>query len=994
MNVRKRSRLAAALAALVVTVALVAAALQPAGADPLPPGALPQPAPGSYIVTLADQPIASYDGSTDGMTATRPKDGRKVRTDTDAAKTYRGFLTRLQDQIAGLVGAKVRQRYSVTLNGFSAELTPLQAQRLQRTKGVVSVVKDALHTATDDRRSTDYLRLNGESGVWESLGGVQKSGEGIVVGVLDTGIWPESDSFAGKPLEEGKPEGDAEYQPYRDGDEIVLEKSDGSTFRGICETGEEWTADECNSKLIGARYFNEGWNASVPPADRRDFVSARDGDGHGSHTASTAAGNHDVPASVDGIPFGNISGVAPAAKIAAYKVLWRKATSTQAGGNTSDIVAAIDAAVADGVDVINYSVGGSAESRHIDPVQLAFLSAASAGVFVAASAGNSGPAAASMDNTAPWVTTVAANSIQSYEGTVELGDGRKFAGASTTVKETVGPAALITAAAVKTASATPEDAALCGPDSLDPALASGKIIVCDRGVYDRVAKSAEVKRAGGLGMVLANLTAASLDADRHTVPTVHVNPPGGPDVKAYAATAGATATLLDGNQTDTKTVYPQIADFSSRGPSLSSNGDLVKPDLSAPGVGILAAVAPPSNEGRDFNFISGTSMAAPHVAGLAALYLTEHPKWAPMRIKSAMMTTAGNLKNADGKDFTDPYAQGAGVVQPAKMLDPALVFDASDDDWLSYLEGLGVDTGTGAEAIDPSDYNNPSIGIGELLDHETVTRKVTALKPGLYRAKINVPGMRAKVTPSVLNFDEAGQTKTFKIKFERESAPYDKAATGFLTWTGGKTTARLPIAVTPAQLSAPEQVSGSGRSGSLDYQVVPGIDGAFPIKKFGLASGESEDGSLKPEEQKQYPVTIAEGTKAAQVTVRGESDQADLDLYLYKVGGTAPVLVAQSAGPTADETVQLIAPEPGEYVAVVEGFANAPETETTPYTFRPALVMADSDDGSFTVDPTKPTAEIQQPIDVTLSWSGLAADTPYLGFIEYVDGSGTMVTIN
>lgn len=994
MNVRKRSRLAAALAALVVTVALVAAALQPAGADPLPPGATPLPVPGSYVVTLADQPIASYDGSTEGLAATRPKDGRKVRTDTDAAKKYRGFLTRLQDQIAGLVGAKVRQRFSVTLNGFAAELSPQQAQRLQRTEGVVSVVKDTVRTATDDRRATDYLRLNGDSGVWESLGGVQKSGAGIVVGVLDTGIWPESESFAGKPLEEGKPDSDEEYQPYLDGDEIVLEKSDGSTFRGSCETGEEWTADECNSKLIGARYFADGWMAAVPPADRKDFVSARDGDGHGSHTASTAAGNHDVPASVDGVPFGDISGVAPAAKIAAYKVLWRSATSTQANGYISDIVSAVDAAVADGVDVINYSIGGGSDSPHSDPIQLAFLSAASAGVFIAASAGNSGPAAATMDNTSPWITTVGAHTIQSYQGTVELGDGRKFAGASTTVPETVGPAPLVTGAAVKAAAATPEDAALCGPDALDPALVSGKIIVCDRGVYDRVAKSAEVKRAGGLAMVLANLTAGSLDGDRHTVPTVHLDPPGGPDVKAYAETAGATASLLDGNQTDVKTPYPQIADFSSRGPSTASNGDLVKPDLAAPGVGILAAVAPPSHEGRDFDFLSGTSMAAPQVAGLAALYLTKHPKWAPMRIKSALMTTAGNLKDAAGKDVTDPYTQGAGAVQPAKMFEPALAFDADDDDWLSYLEGLGVDTGTGAEAIDPSDYNNPSIGIGELLDHETVTRKVTALKPGLYRAKINLPGIEARVIPSVLNFDEAGQTKTFKIKFEKGSAPYDKAASGFLTWTGGKTTARLPIAVTPVQLTAPEQVSGSGQSGSLDYEVVPGIDGAFPITKFGLATGEAEDGSLKPEEQKQYPVTIAEGTKAAQVTVRAENDQADLDLYLYKVGGASPVLVAQSAGPTADETVQLVAPEAGEYVAMVEGFANAPETETTPYTFRPALVTKDSNDGTLTVKPTKPTAEIQEPIDVTLSWRRLDADTPYLGFVEYVDGSGTLVTIN
>lgn len=990
MLVRKRSRLAALVTVLLVTVGLVAT-VQPATADPLLPEAMPLTAPGTYIVTLTDRPLATYDGSRKGFEATRPKDGRKVRVDTDAAKAYRGLLSRLQDGIADLVGAKVLQRFSVSLNGFAAELTPRQAQRLQDSPGVLSVVKDTLIQSDDDRRSTDYLGLSGDEGVWESLGGAKKAGAGVVVGVIDTGIWPENPSFAGEPLKSER--SDEEFQPYRDGDEVILKKSDGSTFRGTCQTGEEWTAAECNDKLIGARFFGDAWMAAVPPASRRDFLSPRDGSGHGSHTASTAAGNAGVPASVDGVPFDEISGVAPAAKIAVYKALWEGATPEQSGGFTSDIVAAIDAAVADGVDVINYSAGGG-ETAHDDPVGLAFLSAASAGVFVAASAGNSGPTPGTVGNTEPWVTSVAAHTIQPYEGTVVLGDGRKFAGASTTIQDEVGPSPLVTGATVKTAAATPEDAALCGPGTLDPALAVGKIVVCDRGTYDRVAKSAEVKRAGGLGMVLANLAEDTTVGDRHSVPSVHLNPPGSVDVKTYADTVGATATLVQGNQTDVKTPYPQIADFSSRGPSTSSNGDLVKPDLAAPGAMILAAVAPPSNEGRDYDFYDGTSMAAPHVAGLAALQLTKHPKWEPMRIKSALMTTAGNLKKADGKALTDPFDQGAGGVRPGRMFDPGLVFDAGDDDWLGYLEGLGIDTGTGVEEIDPSDYNSPSIAIGELLQHQTVTRTVTALKPGIYRAKINVPGLRAKVTPSILNFDEAGQTKTFTVTFEKDTAAYDKAATGFLTWNGAGTYARLPIAVTPVQLSAPEVVSGTGRNGSLRYEVVPGVDGDFPIAKYGLAGGTAEKGSLKPSEQKQYPVTIEEGTKAAQISVRSEYEQADLDLYLYRIVDGTPVPVGQSAGPTADETVQLTAPPAGEYVARVEGYANAPETETTPYVFRSASVTDKTAEGSFTVRPSDPTAEIQEPIDVTVRWRGLERDLPYLGYIEYRDGSGTLVTIN
>ena len=228
--------------------------------------------------------------------------------------------------------------------------------------------------------------------------------------------------------------------------------------------------------------------------------------------------------------------------------------------------------------------------------------------------------------------------------------------------------------------------------------------------FDRVAKSAEVKRAGGVGMVLANLTENSLDADSHTVPTVHVNPPASTAIKSYAATSGATARLIRGNSTTTSIPYPQIAGFSSRGPSLSSNGATCSSLIWPP----RASRSSPRwhhrrNSGRDFDFYSGTSMASPHVAGLAAIFLGVgvHPNWSPMRIKSALMTTAGNTKTATGGVNTDPYAQGAGEVQPRQMLNPALVYPAGDRDWLAYLEGLGIDTGTGVRGHRPERLQRP-----------------------------------------------------------------------------------------------------------------------------------------------------------------------------------------------------------------------------------------------------------------------------------------------
>jgi hypothetical protein len=983
--------------AVLVSGALALSLTPMASADPTAkqPVSLPALAttPGDYIVSLASAPVAAYDGNVKGFAATRPTDGRRVNVTSSKAKRYRSYLRSQQDKVAARVGATPRTRFEIGLAGFTAKLSPTQAKTLATTDGVLSVTKNTLRQATDDRNSVDYLKLSGNNGVWSKLGGTSKAGRGVVVGVLDTGIWPESASFAGEPLKTA-PSG--KFVPYRSGNKITMTKSDGGTFTGVCQTGVQFTRADCSTKLIGARYFGDAWLAGVPAAGRADseFVSPRDGGGHGSHTASTAAGNNGVQATVDGRDFGKISGVAPAAKIAAYKVLWEAKDPDQSGGQTTDILKGIEAAITDGVDVINYSISGSDDPT--DPVELTFLSAASAGIFVSASAGNSGPGASTVAHTSPWVTTVGANTVGPYYGTVTLGNGQKYAGISTSVTTAVGPAPLADSASLVAATSTAAVATLCGPDSLDPAKAAGKIVVCDRGTYDRVAKSAEVKRVGGVGMVLANPTENSLDGDLHTVPTVHVNPPASAAIKTYAATAGATATLTEGNQSSTSIPYPQIAGFSSRGPSTGTGGDTLKPDLTAPGVATLAAVAPPSNQGRDFDFYSGTSMAAPHVAGLAALWFGQgvKPKWSPMKIKSALMTTAANLVDEDGNKVADPYAQGAGRVRPDKMTNPGLVYPSGDRDWLGYLEGVGFDTGTGVKAIDPSNYNSPSIAIGSLLRSQTVTRRVTAVKPGLYRAQASIPGVNVSVTPSILSFNAAGETRTFRVTFTNKSAEFDQAASGFLTWKGAGTTVRIPMVVTPKVVDAPAAVAGSGASGSVKFSVTPGVAGAFPITASGLNLGAAQNGDLKVGDQAVLPVTIPTGSKVAQFTVRSPNTTADLDLYVYQVVGGAASLVGQSTTGSPNETVVLEAPEAGSYLAQVVGFSNAPGTTSTPFTFRGASVQSGPGLGNFSVTPANPRATIGKPIALTASWSGLQAGTPYLGWIEYPDGSGTIVTVN
>ncbi len=955
-------------------------------------------APGKYIVMLKKAPIASYTGGTASIPATRPLAGRKVQVASVAAQQYRAVLRKDQSEVAAKAGVRSKQNYTVALNGFTATLTAKQAAALAADPKVLAVSKDAVRHPTDNRIDYDFWHLAGLNGVWSKVGGISNAGKGVVVGDLDTGIWPESKSFAGAKLGSA-PDPANPVKAYRQGSDIVMHKADGQTFTGTCQAGPSFPASTCNTKIISARYYGDNFLASLAkPSDISPFeyLSPRDGDGHGSHTASTAAGNNRVHAVVEGNDFGFISGVAPAASIAVYKVCWQAADTTQSGCFNSDMIQAIDQAVADGVDVINFSIGGSTESGATDPVEIAFLSAASAGIFVSASAGNSGPGASTLDHPSPWLTTVAASTMQPREGSVILGNGRKFVGNSTTVHTPIGPKPFVAGVISGLAAAPSADAARCFTGTLDPAKVTGKIVECDRGGNTRVEKSAEVKRAGGVGMVMVNLTDNSVNGDLHSVPTVHINVPGGLVVKAYAQTAGATVTLVPGNITGVTTPFPQVAGFSSRGPSQSSNGNLLKPDIAAPGVDILAAVAPPSNSGRKFDFISGTSMAAPHIAGLAALYKAVRPGWSPMAIKSAIMTTARSLVNADGSTSTDLFAQGAGNAEPGRMFSPGLIYPAGDRDWLGYLEGLGIDTGTGVPAIDASNYNQASFADSAVVGKTTLTRRVMSVSAGLYVASASVPGYRVTVSPSILFFDRAGLTKQFRVTFTRTTAPLGDYAMGFLTWKGAHVSVRSPVVLQAlAVKNTLPVVTITGASGSRTWPVVAGVTGPFPIKKFGLAAPAQTAGSIAADGSDQYTVVVKPGTKLARFAtfVANDNNGADIDLSVSFGTGAGAVVVGTSGSASARETVDLKDPPPGTYVATVNGFSNAPGSTATAYLFRSYQVGVGGV-GNFTVTPANSTVVAGQTVNVTASASGLDPNINYLGWIEFIDGSGSTFVAN
>ncbi|PPK97339.1 peptidase inhibitor I9 [Kineococcus xinjiangensis] len=971
--------------ALLAAAPLTSAAASPADPAPREVPVLSSFEDGHYVVTLTGAPLAEYQGGVAGIPVPKAAPDGRPNMKGPVARQYRRHLERRQSDVAASVGASPDQRYTVALNGFAAELSAVQAQKLAGHPGVLSVVPDTLRQV-QTTTTPEYLGLTGSAGVWAELGGQARAGEGVVVGILDTGLWPENPAFAGAELPEGPTPGKPFLAHRGEDGRIVQQKRDGGTFTGVCEEGERWSETTCSTKVIGARYFAEGFLRNVDEEDlvEVEYLSPRDGHGHGSHTAATAAGKDNIPVVLEGEDFGSTSGMAPGASLAVYKVCW---TATAASGcATSDSVAAIDAAVEDGVDVINYSIGGGAATTVADPVELAFLSAASAGIFVATSAGNAGPEASTLDHASPWLTTVAAATAVPREGTVLLGDGRRFVGGRLSGRPM--PAApLVLSTDVKTEKAKEADARLCKPGTLDPAEARGKVVLCYRGENPRVEKSAEVARAGGVGMVLVNPTPSSVDADVHLVPTVHLDAAAGKEVVAYAEQPGATVAFEGGNTTGIVTPTPQIAGFSSRGPTLASDGDVLKPDIAAPGVGILAAVAPqPGNGENDFGGMSGTSMASPHIAGLAALIFHRYPNWSPMAVKSAMMTTARDLVRADGTPERDAFAGGAGFVAPRRFLDPGLVYDSGPEEWIAFMEGSGIDTGTGLGAIDPSDLNQPSIAIGELVGTQTVTRRVTAVSPGLYFARASVPGMRVRVSPSVLHFNAPGETKTFKVTFTTtRKAELAEYAGGFLTWRGAGTTVRSPIAVRPLPLDAPEEVRGSGAEGSVTVPVAAGTTGEVELDPLGMVPGDVERGRLERNGTRFWDVDIEPGTEFARFEVLAEDQRGDFDLALFRLGDDGEEeLVRISASASADERIDLVAPEPGTYMVLVMNFANPPGQSSNGFEQATFLVNSASVEGSLEVEPNPLALTSGRVSTYEASWSGLDPEQRYLGIVDYV----------
>ncbi|WP_426765643.1 S8 family serine peptidase [Pseudarthrobacter sp. 1G09] len=949
---------------------------------------------GRYIVVLAEKPAATYAGGTGDLSATKPQSGKKLDAGRPEVQRYQQHLETQQREIAKDESVQIKRNFTAAINGFAADLSADQALKLAKDPKVLMVAPDTENAP--DYSTTDFLQLSGPQGIWNtSFGGTENAGKGVVVGVIDSGYTPSSPFFAGtdvKPLA-GNPEVGV---PYRTADgKIAMLKSDGDTFVGECQKGEgtgaAFDGSACNSKVLSARYFADDFKKYVPEANRapEEVLSPVDVGSHGTHTASTAAGNANVRANLGGRDMGITGGVAPAAKLSIYKVCWDDTDPNTGGCYSSASVAAINQAILDGVDVLNYSISGST-STTTDPVALAFLSAASAGVFVSASAGNSGPTASTVNHGAPWLTTVAASSFSTeLQGTVEFEDGSKYRGASLMANNVPASPLVLAASAAAAGAASPE---LCGPNTLDPAKVAGKIVVCDRGVVDRVAKSAEVKRTGGVGMILVNVTPSSEDVDQHAVPTVHVNPPATQQIKdKLAANPAIKAALVNKDTTGLpQEPQPQIAGFSSRGPLLATDSDLLKPDVAAPGVAVLAGVSPIGEAGAQFGMMSGTSMAAPHVAGFGALVLGKNPTWSPATVKSAMMTTATDVKNADGSRNTDVFATGAGQVSVAKVLDPGLVYDANETDYLKFIQGTGLDLGIpdlGTTA--PRDMNVASFALGSLTGRTEVTRTVTALTPGLYRAQVNVPGVKVTVTPSILNFSAVGEKRTFKVKFENASAPTGQFAMGSLVWQGAGKNVASPVAVRPQSVVAPANAafSSAGGTGQGKIPVVSGTNAPVSMTVDGLSKADSTAVELVPgplalannTSNAMKQVTVAAGSPLAKFSVFSSDENADFDLLVVTPDGKQ--LASQTV--SASESVSVSNPKAGVYTMFANLYAS-PNGQPTKASLDAAVLGANMGNASVSPNPLRLANGTAG--DVTLSWQNLEPGS-YIGRVNYSGGA-------
>ncbi|CAN5244571.1 hypothetical protein BH09ACT1_BH09ACT1_07420 [soil metagenome] len=908
-----------------------------------------------YVVHLTEAPAVSYGGEIDGYPATRVADGGRFDAGSPAVRHYSSLLERRQDEIAEALGFTIDEHYSLTFAGFAAEVSAGQAAALAARPEVDVLEPNSDSTVQDDpieHRSIATGLGDGEGmgGAWEELGGVENAGKGVVIGIIDSGITLDPTFFQGDPLHEGpiirggalRPE-----EPYWNTDNLAdgtvverthVPKVGGGEFIGRCQTGGAFTRQHCTSKIVGARFYPPPAGAELDPAEVQSPIAIN---AHGPNVASIAAGDHldDNPAFLGTTP----SGIAPAASLAIYKACWKMIGLRQARCPSAGLLAAIEDAVADHVDVLNVSIGSKDLVNPLtSATSKALLGAVIAGVFVAASAGNRGPDAASIvDNTGPWLTTVANQTSPDFRTRLRLVVNRvgqkskklTFDGISMTPIST-GETPFVVSSSARAPTATEDDADRCARNSLSTAVA-GATVLCHLPVTQsrpvgrdiRRAMVEEVARAGGVAAVLATDIASSSPIDTPaSIPSMLVPRRFGALSETQSASS-ATARFLG-----EPGVSSVIAERSSRGPITPATANILKPDVAAVGTGQEGATAgtkgvgvEDGNENGDENededegedepigSLSGTSQATAVVSGLAALYLRRHPGASPAEIKSALMTTAHSVSETATTESGDVFAQGAGAVSGSRFLHPGLFYPSGERDWMSLFAYENVDfRGITAVPRAPGDLNLPSIQIGAVRGSQTITRVVTSTEAGNWTPTISpIEGFATSIEPQSLAFPAAGISRQFALTVTRTDAKEKVFGTGYLTWTNvdTATTARIPVAFRAedgVERTAAE-VAGTGSSGStvisvsstLSQPVVAQVTALIPGEELATPVGIRGPGN-PGELVYDYPRFRADDRAFARFAVVGGSPSPDesLSVLLMRTdaAGTREVAAGEPEG--------------------------------------------------------------------------------------------------
>ena len=640
----------------------------------------------------------------------------------------RQVLQRQQDVALARVGAPApTYRWTTALSGVAVALSPSQAEALRSQPEVALVEQNSVR------------RLAGRAPGTAARVAVPRGsgGAGVVVGVVDSGVWPESPLFTETP---------------------ALGRA-ARAFAGECQPGEDWDDDSCSRKLVGARWFVEGFG--VDAVSSVESLSARDVLGHGTQVASVAVGNARVSTGVPGLP-AHYSGTAPRARLAVYKACWRAPDPRDDGCATADLVTAVDRAVADGVDVLNLSVTGAAGTGALER---ALLGAAEADVVVVGAAGNSREAYAAGQ---PWITTVGGLAGTGGTGAVVLPGDVRLAGAMTVRLEV--RARLVLGRDVPAEGWSREESRACLPGSLDAARVAGSVVVCERGGIGRLEKSTAVERADGIGMVLVNLAPGDVAHDLHAVPTVHLGLEAGRTLlRRVADRVRPVVRLVPGMRREAPLRVPA---WSTGG---DPTGSFVKPDVVAPATGVLAATPPGvAGDGR-WGVLNGTSAAAARVSGAAAV-LRSRRGWSAPVIRSALTTSAAPARGG-------ALHAGAGRTRPDVALRTRLAYVENPRRYRTWLEGRAAGV------------NTPSLllrGGGP-----SATRRITNLDDHARYWSVQVSGFErhdVRVTPAAVRLGP-GESAAFTVTVAGGAAagPLDD---GTVTWRGpGSVPVRIPVVI-------------------------------------------------------------------------------------------------------------------------------------------------------------------------------------------------------